>query len=71
MVVAQGKAFGYIPVYVQTSFQIITNGAGTGQVRATVTGKISHLKQFINLISNSIHTSIKKKFSKFSLFLMY
>jgi hypothetical protein len=38
LVIAQGKAFGFVPTYMQTTFQIITNGAGTGQLRATVTG---------------------------------
>jgi hypothetical protein len=44
LVIAQGKAFGYIPAYIQTTFQILANGAGSGQVRTTVTGKINHLK---------------------------
>lgn len=37
LIVAQGKGLGLIPVNVPTSFQVFTNSAGAGQVRATVT----------------------------------
>lgn len=44
LVMAQGKGLGLIPVSIPTSFQIFTNNAGAGQVRATVAGPKGKIK---------------------------